>query len=474
MTARVETALRALRMVAERPDPTEPIGVGRLAELLGASLSPTSRLCSELERLGLLERAGPYGSYRLGAAAVRLSGRAAAPYARTVRSALTLAAQQTGETACLGAGAPQDMRFVASVASAWTLHSPADIGAPVDAGRSALVLAAEGNAGGAGNAGGTESADGLRVSESVVDKTMEFAAPVLTPDGRCAAVIAVRLPVIRASQAARRVRRAVDTARRSIERAIDQRVPAPRPAAPAPSAPATSIEAALRILQHLAEGDDTVAGAARAVGLRADRTQRLLGSCRRAGVVAASADRSGYGIDWLVHGWHRAASTGILTTGGAALVAAAAERFGTCSFITVLRGMRSFTLVEVLVSAGEGLEMMPWIGRAHPVIGSDGGPTLVLDFSPDELPALLPVRQTDDERATLVQRRAVVERDGVIATESFEEAGLLSLSAPIRDSSGSVAAAACIVGPKDTLRPRLPELRGAVLQLAERVSSLLA
>ncbi|OOB91546.1 hypothetical protein B0T42_05225 [Rathayibacter sp. VKM Ac-2630] len=128
MSAHVTTALRVVRLLGERPDPTAPLGVGAVAAALGAPLSSVSRLCSELEGTGLIARGEAYGSYRLGASAVRLSGRAAAPVARSLRFALTLAAQQTGETVVLAAGAPGQLRVIGSVLSSWTLHSPATVG----------------------------------------------------------------------------------------------------------------------------------------------------------------------------------------------------------------------------------------------------------------------------------------------------------------------------------------------------------
>ena len=85
MSGRVTTGLRVVRLLGERPDPTAPLGVGALAAELGAPLSSVSRLCAELERTGLIERGADYGSYRLGAVAVRLSGRAAAPVARSIK-----------------------------------------------------------------------------------------------------------------------------------------------------------------------------------------------------------------------------------------------------------------------------------------------------------------------------------------------------------------------------------------------------
>jgi DNA-binding IclR family transcriptional regulator len=471
MSERVVAGLKAVQIVAGRPDPTTPIAVGVIAERLGVGLSSASRLCSELEGAGYLERAEGYGAYRLGPAAIRLSGRASAPYARSVRYALTLAAQQTGETVCLAARADSDIRIIAAVESLWTLHSPADVGELVADDGSAIARAMSGRDSDAADAAAPQH------FESTTGLSVEVAAPVLSPGGERVAVVAVRLPENRSDQNLARARRAVAVARRTIERAIEEAVAVRReagePQPPLPPAP-SALEAALRILDHLAGGRDSIAGTARATGLRADRTQRIVESCERAGLVSANRDRSQFQLGWIVGGWHRAAVAPILVARGKPLVAEVANSTRTCAFITVLKGMRSFTLVEELEMAGEGLQMSPWIGRPHPLIGSDGGPTLVMDFSADEVAQLFPSRHTVQERDVFLDRVRRVERDGVLSMQAFEDAGIVSISAPVRDSSGAVAAAACIVGTTGYMTENVDEFERAALDLADRVSALLA
>jgi len=456
---RIAHALTLARLVAERPDPLAPLGVGELSRTLGLTLSTTSRLAAELERVGMLERAGGYGGYRIGPAAIRLSGRAAAPYAGAVRFALALAAQQTGETVCLAGPAGGTWRIVASVASAWTLHSPADVGGSADEAEGAIARAAADPAGG--------------IRESARGRAVEVAAPVLTPDGECVAVLAVRLLVDRARGGVPRARRALAAARHELERSVadaGDREDAPPPAAS--QGVATGIPAALRVLDALVGGDATLPALARATGLGPDRVHRILRAARRAGLAAV--DPAGrHRIPWGLHAWHRAVAEPLLIERGTPLVRATAEATGECAFLTVLRGMRSFTLVEELGPAGEGLRMASWIGRPHPIIGSDGGPALAHDLDPERLAELLPARHSAHEVAAFAERVRRVRRDGVISFASIEDAGLFSISAPVRDAAGSHVAAACLVGPVDALRPRARELEHATLSLASAASALL-
>lgn len=80
MTDGLVRGLQIVRRVAERVDPTAAVAVGVLARATGLSLSRTSRLCTALERRGLLERGESYGTYLLGA---RRSGCPARPSLRS-------------------------------------------------------------------------------------------------------------------------------------------------------------------------------------------------------------------------------------------------------------------------------------------------------------------------------------------------------------------------------------------------------
>jgi DNA-binding IclR family transcriptional regulator len=479
MTKRVTAALAVVQFVAQRPDPTSEITVGTIAGELGMSTSRASRLCAELERSGMLEHGGSYGAYRLGGTAIRASGLAAAPFARMLRFVMTFAAQQTGETVCLAVLSTAAMRVVYSVTSTWTLHSPAQIGELIDDERSAIVRA------------GLPDADSMAQPayvESTIGRSVEIATPVHSPTGECIAVLAIRLPVNRLEQNGPRARRAVVAARRRLESMVDDFLAAPiearkrpstataetQPATPADDAGSSSaVSAALRILLHLAGGPDSLAGTARATGLRPDRAQRLMESCVASGLVWPVADRSRYQLSWIVHGWHRAASAPVMVSRGKPLAAATANATQTCTFITVLAGMRSFTLVEEREMAGEGLEMISWLGRAHPIVGSDGGPTLLMDLAPDELRQLFPARYNEQELSTFLQRVRKVNAEGVLSMQAFEDAGLISISAPVRDSSGAVAAAVCLVGTTDYMRANRREFERETRELANRVSSLL-
>lgn len=466
----VAAALSVLQQVGGRPDPTDPITVGEIARRLDITLSTSSRLCAELAALDLLDRGDAYGSYRIGGAGIGLSGAAAAPFAQAVRFALTLVAQQTGETACLAARAGDEMRIIAAVESIWTLHSPAEVSETIDDERSAALRAER----------ATDVHEGdVRLYESTVGDSVEIASAVLGPMGQSVAVLAVRFPVNRHDSAATRARRSIVAAVRRVERILEDWLLAPAALERPPAAPpadgtrVSGLAATLRILRHLTRGQDTIAGIARATDLRPDRVHRLIDSCRRAGFVIVGADSAHAQLAWMIHGWHRAAAAPTIIREGRPLVAEAAKRTLTCGFITSLKGMRSFTLVEELAMVSEGLRMAPWLGRAHPIVGSDGGPTMLMDFDPDDVTLLFPTRHTAQELKTFLARMRLVRLDGVLAMEAFDSGGMLSVSAPIRDASGAVTAAACLVATMDFAEAHLDEITRETRELAERMSRVL-
>lgn len=473
MNTRVSFGLSVVQLVAGRADPTVPMSVGAIARELRTTLSGTSRLCSELESLGLIEHGDAYGSYRIGREAIRLSGRAAAPFTHELRFALTLAAQQTGETVCLAARSADGIRVVASVESMWTLYSPAQVGDAISDGNSAIARAFDGAGPDPDRAATTLAGEASLPVESTIGLGVEIAMPIHGPAGEPIAVVAVRLPSNRTRQNLARARRAVLVASRGIQSAFDAAPGATRPdwsRVDTDRSP-TALEATVRVLWHLAGGHDSIAATARATGLRADRVQRLLDTCRAAGFVTAGPERD-LQLSWIVFGWHRAAAIPTMVDSGTVLVAATAHRTLSYSFLTVLKGMRSLTIVEELGPAGEGLRMSPWLGRAHPIVGSDGGPTMLMDFTPDEITRLFPARHTPKELDVFLQRVREVQRRGVLVMHAFDDGGLLSISAPVRDSSGAVVAAVCLVGMNEYVRNNTAELEGAARALAAAVTAL--
>jgi len=313
--------------------------------------------------------------------------------------------------------------------------------------------------------------DGL--IESHTGRAVEIAVALAAPDGRRVLSLAVALPVYRAERARPRIRRLLADARRAFERtlALTPSIASDRTMAPPPAdGSLRPVEAAIRLVEHLASAPTGVADAAAAVGVRVDRARRLTDALVRARLLDRDAETDVLHVDPAIHAWHRASFLPVFARHGPSRTAATAASVGACVFVTTLAGMRSFTVVEHIEPLGEGLLMAPWLGRPHPLVGSDGGPTLAMDFDVAQLAQLFPRRHGAVEYEQFVRRVAHVRAEGTLTMSSTDEFGLTSVSAPVRDAAGLVAAAACIVGATEDVSTRLPELRDAARELAAALS----
>jgi DNA-binding IclR family transcriptional regulator len=73
--------------------------------------------------------------------------------------------------------------------------------------------------------------------------------------------------------------------------------------------------------------------------------------------------------------------------------------------------------------------------------------------------------------AVLKRELARIRANGFAVDKEEHIEGIRCIAAPVRDHSGKVCAALCIVGPKNRLSPRRrKELRGPLLDVAEKLS----
>lgn len=473
MPERVESSLRVLRHVLDGPDPLSPVSVGVMARQMGTSTSTVSRIAAGLTTAGMLERTSSYGSYRIGHRATSLSGLAAAPYARAITFALTLMAQVTGETACIVADSPAGPRVIAAVQSVWTLHVAAPVGAVLDDPDGAVARALR-----IPRTGGPGAS---RTFESRSRGISETSTAVLGADGAAVAALSVRFPQERTTELTALAKRVLPAARQHVEAAVirsDERRSRPETLVPAVRPDEAPISMAVRLLFLLASGGpSSTPDIAQLLGIRTDRASRLLEACVRNGLVR-EPDGSGLShLEWNIHGWHRSTVEPILRGPGKDLVERTAASTGTTAYLTVRRGMGSYTIAEA-ISPGP-LTMRSWLGRTCQIVSADGGPLLVMDFDDEDIRRVLPgrirmtARHTPPDVTTFLREVRRARTRAVLAIKEFGENGLTSIAAPVHDASGAVAAAACLVGPTDRMRTRSEGLERAALALAGAVSRLL-
>lgn len=461
-------ALNLVRIVAERKNPLSPIRVGELAELLPGTLPTVSRLCTELESLGMLEKTRGYGTYRLGRRARRLSGTAAAPFAGAVRLGLITLAQQTGETVYIAAPSKGGVRVIDVIDSGWTLHAPVELGD--------LITDKSSGAWRAGYRSAKQQQRRMEHFESSAGLACEIAIAIRDSSANCVAVMAARFPASRSSLSASRVRRALHIARRHVEdSARDAAVREPQAGGGREKQQSSPLSVGLQIFEHVARHSScSLEAIAEELGLRKSRVQRLVEASVTAGVLRYEPRRAAVSCSWVIHAWYRGSIYSLLRGEGQRLVAAAANTLRASVFLTVLVGMRSLTLVEAFGSSDDGLAVSSWLNRLHPLIGSDGGAALVVDLELDDIRQLFPSRYGTEDIDGFLEEVARTVAAGVNFSDLLGEEGLVSVSAPVRDRNGLVVAAACLVVNSDRARWDKYGLQNAVRDLAADLSEVLA
>ncbi|MDD7966261.1 IclR family transcriptional regulator [Actinomycetospora lemnae] len=142
-------------------------------------------------------------------------------------------------------------------------------------------------------------------------------------------------------------------------------------------------------------------------------------------------------------------------------------------------GIRSGGSVMTISTAAPDSELRAagWVGRTMPLSCTATGRALLFDLDtaaiariivPEGLgPAGPAAPRSLDE---LVSRVTDERRRGWALARHETDRGLLSLGAPVRDSSGAVVAALGVSGPESRVDPVLDEVRAAVLRAASDLS----
>jgi len=255
------------------------------------------------------------------------------------------------------------------------------------------------------------------------------------------------------------------------------------PHAPATAPTLSSMGRGFEVIAALTElaisSADGASVTAVAEHLGRDRSQvsRTLAALDRRGYVTREPSR-GYRLAWRWYAEAQEIAAVRLRTDGLTILDELATTVGESCFLGVLRGADTVTIVE---SVPPGSRMIgSWIGRAYPADCSDAGQAVLWDAGDDEVRDVFAVASFDGAgpRAPrsvddfLTRLRAARERGFAIVDEEAE-AGLYSVSAPVRDFRSEVVAAVQIVGERSALIDRTPHLGAQCRAAAERLSAAL-
>jgi DNA-binding IclR family transcriptional regulator len=146
--------------------------------------------------------------------------------------------------------------------------------------------------------------------------------------------------------------------------------------------------------------------------------------------------------------------------------------------ITVLSGREALYLDQA--AGPSALQLHNWIGRRMPVHATSNGKVLLAylpaaRLSEHLVPPLAALTQhTIVDPARFADELAGVRERGYATAVDELEIGLTALAAPVRDSTGEVAASVSASGPSFRLTPdRMPAVAEAVRRAAAQISFLM-
>jgi DNA-binding IclR family transcriptional regulator len=240
-----------------------------------------------------------------------------------------------------------------------------------------------------------------------------------------------------------------------------------------------SVTKAVRLLRELAaqpRSGATVTTLAKAVGISRPTAFRLLYSLERTGLV----DRvdNNYVLGWeLARLGRRADPHAGLAARALPVLQELADKFNETTTLSVPDSRDGLDLIaEATGSRVVGIMSHNMIGKRWPLHASASGKVLLADMPEEKVTALLPqtlepyTTHTITDRKTLLKELDQVREQGFGLTDNELEEGLLALSRPVRDSSGTLVAILSLNGPRYRFsRDRIPDALQQMQQTVDRL-----
>jgi DNA-binding IclR family transcriptional regulator len=228
-----------------------------------------------------------------------------------------------------------------------------------------------------------------------------------------------------------------------------------------------SVAKAVRLLRVMAaqpRGGATATTLAKAAGISRPTAFRLLYSLERSGLVDRIDTK--YVLGWEMARLGRRADPYVgLVAKARPLLQELADALNETVTLSVPSDDDGLDLVaEATGSHVIGPTSMHMVGRRYPLHASSSGKVLLAEMSDAKVKTLLPERleaytpHTITDRTVLFKELRQIREQGYAIIDNELEAELLSLSRPVRDSSGTLVAIISVNGPRYRFgRARIPE-----------------
>ncbi|MEV6446430.1 IclR family transcriptional regulator [Amycolatopsis sp. NPDC051716] len=221
-------------------------------------------------------------------------------------------------------------------------------------------------------------------------------------------------------------------------------------------------------------GELGVVRLAQLTGREKSQVSRALKALAEEGIVERDPDTLGYRLGWRLFSLVARTVEDRLARAAEPVMRELSAELEETSHLCVLRDQEVLTLLSV---SGHSFRVHGWEGRGVPAHCTSAGRVLLLDATPDELYVRFPALADDRPRSevhSLPELWAKIEqtrRDGYARVREEFEAGLVGVSAPIRDFRGRVVAAVNISAPAERLGERLDTAGRITAKAAAKVSA---
>ncbi|MEE1664731.1 IclR family transcriptional regulator [Streptomyces sp. NPDC003631] len=229
------------------------------------------------------------------------------------------------------------------------------------------------------------------------------------------------------------------------------------------------------LLEALASDEAQTAGGlgvvrlAQLVGREKSQVSRALKALAAEGIVERDPDTLEYRLGWRLFSLVARTTESRLVRMAEPVMRALSADLEETSHLCVLSDREVLTLLSV---SGHSFRVHGWEGRGVPAWQTSAGRVLLSDATPDELY----VRFGTTSEMPVPELWGLIQdarRLGYARVSEEFEAGLVGVSAPVRDFRGRVVAALNISAPKARFGDRLDEAGRTTARAATRVSALL-
>jgi len=249
----------------------------------------------------------------------------------------------------------------------------------------------------------------------------------------------------------------------------------PAPGEPASASRGHGLRRDIDLLEALASDEAQNAGGlgvvrlAQLVGREKTQVSRALKVLAAEGIVERDPDTLEYRLGWRLFSLVARTSESRLVRVAEPVMHALSAELEETSHLCVLSDREVLTLLSL---SGHSFRVHGWEGRGVPAWQTSAGRVLLADATPDELYVRFgtaPEMPVQELWALIQEGR----RKGYARVSEEFEAGLVGVSAPVRDFRGRVVAALNISAPKSRLGERLDTAGRTTAAAAGRVSALL-